>query len=617
MGGGSDVFGHFCKGSGFDGLWFAGFRLEKGQAVGGGEEGPPTSPPQLPPGTASRPACLDGRRCLPALPFFSYLCSVKRIARILVLIAALATLTVGCRTDEFVFPGKEPGQPEQQEQKPQGHPEPSALTGTAIGSGAWRGLDLGEAHVITKVSFESSNYQQLGLFEGANSADFSDALPIAMVKEKIKSGKIEINCSRGFRYVRYMAPPSSSYKLTSFEFEGWKGAGDDSHFCQITNLPTVVINTQNAQTVISKTNEIPCTVYIISNDGKDLLTAPLTGIRGRGNASWDFPKKPYRIKFAEKHSPLGAPSHDKRWTLINNYGDKTLMRNILAFEVSRRVGMAYTPFCVPVDMIMNSQYQGCYQFCDQVETGVARVPAKGGYLIEIDAYDYKEDIYFSSSRGIPVSVHYPKSDSITSAQRSFIKEYFNSMEAAVFSSSYTDATKGYRKYLDLDSFLRNFIVGEFCGNTDTYWSVYMYKDAAQGVLYTGPAWDYDLAFENDQRTAPINNLSDYIYASAGSVASSSVRSMVTRIVKNDSAAKARLLELWEQYKPALADLNDYVDATAALMDESQQLNFVRWPILNERVHQNVSALGSYSAEVNEVKKYITGRLKRFDQLVRR
>ena len=537
------------------------------------------------------------------------------------MIATLSALVVSCRTDDFTFPGQEPehrhdpGQGEQP--KPQEQAQSELLTGNAIGSGAWRGLDLGSAHVITKVAFESSSSQVLGLFEGANAADFSDALPLAIVKDKVKSGELEVKCSRGFRYVRYVAPPDASYRLTSFEFQGWKGAGDDSHLCQITNLPTIVINTKNSQTVTSKTTEIPCTVYIISNGGTELLTAPLTGIRGRGNASWDFPKKPYRIKFAEKHSPLGAPSIDKRWTLINNYGDKTLMRNILAFEVSRRVGMAYTPFCTPVDLIVNGQYQGCYQFCDQVETGVARVPAKGGYLIEIDAYNYTEDIYFSSSRGIPVSVHYPKSDSITSAQRSFIQNYFNSMEAAVFSSSYADATKGYRKYLDLDSFLRNFIVGEFCGNTDTYWSVYMYKDAAQGVLYTGPAWDYDLAFENDQRTAPINNLSDYIYASAGSVPSSSVRSMVTRIVKNDSAAKARLLELWDQYKPALANLNDYVEETADLLDESQRLNFIRWPIMNQIVHQNVRTYGSYGGEVDAVKTYINARLKRFDQLVRR
>ena len=93
--------------------------------------------------------------------------------------------------------------------------------------------------------------------------------------------------------------------------------------------------------------------------------------------------------------------------------------------------------------------------------------------------------------------------------------------------------------------------------------------------------------------------------------------MVNRIVKEDPAAKARLLALWEQYKPALSNLNNYVDETAALLEESQQLNFTRWPILNQRVHQNVRAYGSYSGEVKAVKTYITGRLKSFDKIVRK
>jgi hypothetical protein len=164
--------------------------------------------------------------------------------------------------------------------------------------------------------------------------------------------------------------------------------------------------------------------------------------------------------------------------------------------------------------------------------------------------------------------------------------------------------------------MQNFIVGEFCGNTDTYWSVNMYKDGADGVLFTGPAWDYDLAFENDNRTYPINNINDFIYCSKGSVASDSVWKMVNRIVKQDPEARARLVEIWDQVKPSLQDLNDYVDETAKLLEESQQLNFKRWPILNQCVHQNPKTYGSYSGEVNNVKGYITKRLTKFDQLVR-
>lgn len=491
-------------------------------------------------------------------------------------------------------------------------------------SGTWLGLDLGAKHLITRVGYSPRITQEgrveLAMFEGANSPDFSDALPLAIVKEKGKSGVMQylpVDCSRGFRYVRYVGPNNARCNVAEVEFYGHVGDGDDSKLYQLTNLPTVVINTKDAAAITSKETEIPSTVYIISDGGTKLLATTQTGVRGRGNASWNFPKKPYRIKFAEKQQPLDAPAKAKKWTLINNYGDKTLMRNILAFEVSRRVGMAYTPFCTPVDVILNGEYEGCYQLCDQVEVGTGRVPAKDGYLIEIDAYATGEDVWFKSPRGMPVTVKYPKDDEITQVQLDFIKDFFGLAEASVFASNYTSSTSGYRKYFDVDSFLRNFLVGEFAGNTDTYWSVNMYKDGSDGVFYTGPAWDYDLSFENDNRTYPINDLDDYLYAQAGSVASEATLQMINRIVKNDSAAKARLVELWNEAKPSLSTLNDYVDETAALLDESQRLNFKRWPILGEYVHQNPRVAGNYNGEVAYVKAYITARLTRLDELIKR
>ena len=188
----------------------------------------------------------------------------------------------------------------------------------------------------------------------------------------------------------------------------------------------------------------------------------------------------------------------------------------------------------------------------------------------------------------------------------------------MFASNFTDPTYGYRKYLDLDCFLRNFIIGEFCGNTDLFWSVYMYKDSEYGKLYTGPTWDNDLSFENDYRTYPINNLNDYIYATKGSHAGWRVKDMVSQIVKNDPEAKKRLIELWEAAlnEGGLSDLNSYLEDTRQLLLESQDLNFKRWKILNSYVHMNFQALGSYEAEVNFVKNYITARLAKFDQIVR-
>lgn len=550
---------------------------------------------------------------------------MKRFRKIWPILAAAAIL-FSCSKDDITVipdPGKEQEQPGKPGEQPETPPEPEkSLSGTVIYGGA--GLDFGKAHIITKISFTvnpgSGGREVLAVFQGANSADWSDAMPLLMIKQPASPGamvQMEVNCSKGFRYVRYVTADNSGSNLSSMAFFGREGEGDDSNYYQITNLPTVIINTEGGRDVTTRSAYIQSSVYIVSEEGKSFFQAPGTGIKGRGNASWDFPKKPYKLKFAEKRRVLGSPSIDRKWTLINNYGDKTLMRNILAFEVSRRVGMAYTPFSTPVDVLFNGRYMGCYQLCDQVEVGENRVPAKNGYLIEIDAYARGEPRNFYSDKGTPVTVKYPQDDVITDAQMTFIQDYFRKLETAVFALNYTDGAEGYRKYMDLDSFLRNFIAGEFCGNTDTYWSVNMYKDASNGVFYTGPAWDYDLAFDNDNRTFPINNINDYIFVSRGSVASDAVRSMVKRIVKGDSSAKARLVEIWDGVKPALMDLDDYVDETAALLDQSQELNFIRWPILNEYVHQNPRIYGSYSGEVNNVKAYVTRRLTKFDELVRK
>ena len=492
-------------------------------------------------------------------------------------------------------------------------------------SRTWVGLDLGEKHVITKVGYSPRKTQggrvELAVIEGANEPDFSDALPIYMIKSAASEGVMhygQVDCSRGFRYVRYVSPYDVRCNLAELEFHGYPSEGDDSKLYQLTNLPTVVVNIANGEEVIEKEKNLISNVYIISENGTDLLATSGTEIRGRGNASWNFEKKPYRLKFDKKQSPLGAPASAKKWTLISNHGDKTLMRNILAFEVSRRVGQPYTPFCHPVDLIINGEYRGCYQLCDQVEADEDRVPCEDGYLIEIDAYAWDEEVMFASSSGIPVTIKHPDEDDITDQQKKFINDYFNKFEAAALASNFTDQNNGYRKYLDLDSFLRNFIIGEFCANTDAFWSVYMYKDAADGKLYTGPTWDNDLSFDNDYRTHPIVTY-DYLCAVNGSFAGGQLKDIVMRIVKEDPQAKARLVELWDAAlnEGNLKGLGSYMEDTADLLNESQQLNFKRWRILDQWVHMNYQALGSYEAELGTVRNHINTRLNTLDELIRK
>ncbi|MBR5883843.1 MAG: CotH kinase family protein [Bacteroidaceae bacterium] len=502
----------------------------------------------------------------------------------------------------------------------------------------WVGLDLGTPHVITRIGWSPRNHELgpqrvlLGLFEGSNRPDFLDAVPLYLIPEQGVIGRMDytdVNVSRGFRYVRYVGPSDVRCNIAELEFYGYEGAGDDSRFYQITNLPTLSIHVYSGQEPYDKTHELESNMTLVYDGGTRIQEYPITA-RLRGNASQGFPKKPYRIKFNDgkshhmmKDSPLESPAKAKKWTLINNYGDKTLMRNILSFEVSRRLGMPYTPYCQPVDVVMNGEYKGCYQLCDQITADPNRVnitemePSDneepnitGGYLVEVDAYASGEKSWFQTKRGMPVTIKEPSEDDITPQQKQYITDYFNLLEDAVFSANFRDSTEGYRKYLDLSSFIKHFIVGEFTGNTDTYWSTYMSKNRNSDYFVVAPSWDFDLAFNNDARIYPVCNRNSWVYTRGGSSAPN-MNNFVTRIL-SDPYADSMLKEMWEE-KTASGDFDPeslvhFVDSMAQVLDASQRLNFIRWPILDTRVHENAFALGSYEAEVGVLREYIPERV---------
>jgi hypothetical protein len=486
---------------------------------------------------------------------------------------------------------------------------------------AWVGLDLGEPYIITRIGWAPANRNRgderilLGVFEGANSPDFMDAIPIYIIKNKGTFNQIDyadIVCSKGFRYVRYVGPSDQRCNIGELEFYGHAGIGDESNLARLTNLPTVSIHTENNVEPYDKEHNINALITIVNEKGNKVQTDSGT-VRLRGNSSIKFPKKPYRIKFNKKRKVLDAPAKAKKWTLISNYGDKTLMRNLLAFELSRCLNMPYTPYSKSVDVVLNGEYKGNYQLCDHIDDKKNRVELdtladKSGdqnstaFLIEVDARASTEKCWFKSEKGTPVTIHYPDDDEITPLQKSYIEDCFNALE------------KDWKKTLDLNTFIRHFFVGELSGNTDTYWSVYMYKHRMNDTIFVGPVWDFDIAFDNDQRTYPVNSKKDFLYRSGGST-TGNMKKFVDDIVVNDAEAKAKMLEIWgEARENGLTEqhLLDFIDKQVDNLQESQELNFMRWPMMNELVHENPAVWGSYTEEVENVRRFITERLTWMD-----
>ena len=499
----------------------------------------------------------------------------------------------------------------------------------------WVGLDLKTPHVITRVGWSPRNdgvgpdRVKLAVIEGANRSDFMDAVPLYIITERGIIGQMhyaDVVCSKGVRYVRYVGPHDARCNIAELVFYGHESIGDDSHLPTLSGLPMVVIQTKDAVEPYDKVNDIESYVQIIGTGGEYVIDSATT--RLRGNASTQFPKKPYRIKFESKQKPLDASAKAKKWTLINNYGDKTLMRNLLAFRISQLFGMPYTPYGQAVDVILNGEYKGCYQLCDQIEVNENRVNIDemettdisgenltGGYLWEIDAYANEEISWFNSKNNIPVTIKSPDEDDITPEQSQYLEDFFNAMEADVFGSQYADAANGWRRLLDAETFLKHFLIGELSGNTDTYWSVYQYKKRGEDKIYTGPVWDFDIAFDNDYRTYPVNNKADFVYRSGGSSAGN-MKSFVDRILLLDPNTLLEVKKIWGEAREN--GLNEeylcaWIDSMSIEMDCSQQLNFMRWNILNSKEHMNPVARGSYANEVAYLKEYIAKRVEWMDE----
>ena len=500
------------------------------------------------------------------------------------------------------------------------------------------GLDLGTPHVIIGISFvPRSNYASrmyLGVFQGANRADFLDAIPLYLITSTPVDGKttqVTVTCSKGFRYVRYCSPSGMHCDVADLNFYGYVGQGNNKHLPTFTGLPVVSINTIGAIDVtVSKETYRPGTISFIST-GADSLYQDSMNVKGRGNASWLFDKKPYKVKLAHKHKVLGMPAKAKDWTLINNYGDKTLMRNLVAFEVSRRFGMKYTPAAQPVDVFFNGEFKGNFQLCDQIEVNKNRVEIaemdtscttlpnlSGGYLIEIDDYANQSTNYFYSTYyRTPITIHHPSDDEILRVQKNFLMSRYGSLEQVLRSDTYTSKLYGYRSKMDVNSFLDYFLINEVCGNMDTFWSMYMSLDRDSDKFYTGPVWDFDIAFNNDYRTFPLDNKTEFTCRIGGDNAPGTL-DFFNRLM-SDPAFVSDMKHRWSiaRYCDRInaESLVSLVDSLAGVLQQSQALNFKRWPILNSKVHMNPRAAGSYVGEVTYLRDFIKMRVPWMDKKV--
>lgn len=266
-------------------------------------------------------------------------------------------------------------------------------------------------------------------------------------------------------------------------------------------LPTIRIDTENRKPVDSREEKVKCVISVTGNEdfpSEYQITDASGTIKGRGNSTWYNPKKPYKIKFDEKQSVLGMPA-DKEWVLLANYIDKTSIRNVLAFYIGQGSNLDYTCRSRFVELVLNDEFMGLYQLCEQIKVATDRVNlSDDGFLLEIDkrAPDDGTSVYFDVPHMGPVVIKDPDVD-YNSTQFEFIMSYVGNVSAVLFSNAFLDPDNGYRSLLDVESFIDWAIINEIARNNDAVFfsSCYMNYDVG-GKLKMGPLWDFDLAFGN-------------------------------------------------------------------------------------------------------------------------
>ena len=495
----------------------------------------------------------------------------------------------------------------------------------------WVGLEFSSPVKISQIGWAQKgtnvkNYL-LGIFEGSNDKSFFDSIPIYMITAEGKSNQmnlVEISCTQTFKYVRYIGPEGQKSVIAQFEVYGESSevkVSEPQNLFQPTNLPLVVINTENGALPPEKDKETEVkSNIVIIKDGK--INAKQTGtIKYRGNSTLDPAKKAFRIKFDEKVNVLGLPAKAKKWVLFANMYDKTLLRNRIGYKMSTLFGLKYTPACNHVDVILNGDFKGNYLLCDQIEVAENRVDitkmdnsntnepeVTGGYLIEGDAFAEKEPSYFKTNKEILFAIKYPKSGDITKQQHDYIQNYFNKVESEIYQNNV--------EHIDFDSFARYFLIEDFAGNIDGVWSsFYLTKERGDDKIYFGPVWDLDLAFDNDIFLYPTNEKKNFAFKYTYS--NGSTQELVMKLLSNESLLK-KVKEVWNEMTTSgftKEAMTSFINEQVELINKSQKLNFIRWDILNAKQFLQPAARGSYEAEIKYLIEFIENRFSIFGEII--
>ena len=365
-------------------------------------------------------------------------------------------------------------------------------------------------------------------------------------------------------------------------------------------LPVMYITTKNNQSV-SRDKAVDATLYITAGGkyaalGSASNPLPLT-IKGRGNWTWNaFDKKPYKIVFAQgQGQKLLGMKKSKHWALLSAADDYLgFLRNTTGYFLSDRIGLPYTPHQVPIELVLNGDYQGLYFVTETIRIDNDRVNIHeqqdgetksdiitGGWLVEIDNYSSDGNISFNEDNGQYVMITPQSPEVLSSVQRTYITDQLHGLNDAI----YGHGSKPLDEIMDLTDAARFYLVQEIMEDCESYHgSCFLYKDRdttntrGQKVIpkwHFGPVWDFGNAYDRHQER--------FIYD--GPTFS---QIWIEQLCRNELFYE-RVQQLWYQYRNSghskvLADIDAFVSTVSSAAKRDAE----RWKNTNVRTNGDMS-----------------------------
>lgn len=385
------------------------------------------------------------------------------------------------------------------------------------------------------------------------------------------------------------------------------------------NLPAIFVSTDSGTMDFvneDKQNRESGMFFLVLKDGSIQCEDKLTYIKGRGNTTWGQDKKPYSIKLKNGQDILGM-GEARRWELLANAYDGSNMRNQLVLEMAQEAGMQYTPQAAWTDLYLNGQYQGLYQISEKVETGAGRIAIDdhdkgkgdltGGYLFlmeDASRFENAESRFMTSGSQTMVIKSPEQADEEEIAYLSELVQEFE--DAITVPDGINPQTgKAFTEYIDLDSFVKKYLVEEITKNSDAVTnSQYFYKqaDSASRLLYAGPVWDYDnaLGHTSEEAMDPVGLMLDKVRSAEGS-------NLWYGSLCSQPVFSQRVKELYQEtFSKLLLDMAEVkIDAYREQLRISATLDWIRWKDVNKDFRYAVCE--SYDAYVDYLQNFIRQR----------